>query len=215
MNVEQEWENARRTKPLKAVLTALKNMINARERCMYCLDSHGTDIEHFWPKSQYPERMFIWLNLLLSCAECQRIKGSQFPTASGNNPLLIDPTAEQPWDYLDFDPITGNLVARFDPVQDGYCSKGIATVETLQLDKREALAAGYKKTYRRLANLINEYLESALACSQKFVQSLFEADEHGLLGWCFHGNGQKEAPFSKLRSGDPETWSACIRLIGS
>jgi hypothetical protein len=27
---------------------------------MYCLDSHATDIEHFWPKTPYPQRMFVW-----------------------------------------------------------------------------------------------------------------------------------------------------------
>ena len=190
LDIEKEWDNARRTKLLKTVLVALKSMMGNRERCMYCLDSHGTDIEHFWPKTRYPDRMFVWLNLLLSCAECQRIKGTKFPLKDGS-PLLIDPTAEQPWDFLDFDPVTGNLVARFDPANSEFSSKGSATVDVLQLDQREALAAGYKKTYRRMSILVSEYLECASTNPGAFAQLLFDADEHGLFGWCVCGNGQK------------------------
>lgn len=33
------------------VRTVLRKMASGRERCMYCEDNEGTDIEHFWPKS--------------------------------------------------------------------------------------------------------------------------------------------------------------------
>jgi hypothetical protein len=95
-----EWKNARRTQPLQAVHATLKRMMGERERCMYCRDSHGTDIDRFWPKTPYPERMFVWLNLLLCCAGCRRIKGDRFPVA-GDQPLLVDPTAEDPWRHLE------------------------------------------------------------------------------------------------------------------
>ena len=116
LDIEREWKSARKTLPLKAVLASLKGMMGARERCMYCLDSHGTDIEHFWPKTPYPKKMFMWLNLLLCCTECGRFKGDRFPLAE-DQPLLIDPTAEDPWLYLDFDPVTALLTKspeRFD-----------------------------------------------------------------------------------------------------
>ena len=50
LDVEAAWKSARQTKPLKTVFAVLKNMDGNRQRCMYCGDSHGTDIEHFWPK---------------------------------------------------------------------------------------------------------------------------------------------------------------------
>lgn len=74
LNVPREWKKARDTATLRAVLAALREMMGERERCMYCLDSHGTDIEHFWPKTPYPERMLRWANLLICCAECGRFK---------------------------------------------------------------------------------------------------------------------------------------------
>lgn len=96
LQVNAEWKNARQTAPLQSVLAALKHIMGEHERCMYCLDSHATDIEHFWPKTPYPERLFLWPNLLLCCTECGRLKGDRFPLAEGQ-PLLIDPTAEEPW----------------------------------------------------------------------------------------------------------------------
>ena len=72
--------------------------------------------------------------------------------------MLIDPTAEEPWQYLDFDPTTGNVVARFDLDSDNWSPKGQGTVELLQLDRREALSVGYRRTYRRLAALVERHL---------------------------------------------------------
>ena len=107
LNIEAFWKSARQTKPIKATLGVLNKMAGNRHRCMYCVDSHGTDIDHFWPRKRYPERMFRWPNLFLCCTECGRFKGDDFPLENGS-PLLVDPTADDPWQFLDFDPATGN-----------------------------------------------------------------------------------------------------------
>lgn len=202
------WQTARQTAMLGAVLTTLRHMMGDRQRCMYCLDSHGTDIEHFWPKTPYPERMFVWLNLLLCCAECGRFKGDRFPLADGM-PLLVDPTSEDPWQCLDFDPTTGNIVARFDAGQNGYSVKGVETVKLLQLDQREAMASGYKKTLRRLSRVVEEVLRQVDPDATALIAALSDADDHGLLTWCFHGSGRNEAPFRDLRERHPDVWAAC------
>lgn len=206
--VEEVWKTARRTKPLKAVLATLKTMTGRRERCMYCSDSHGTDIEHFWPKSAYPERLFHWPNLLLVCTACGRIKGSRFPLRDGV-PLLIDPTAEEPWLFLDFDPATGNLVPRFDLLTGQWNSKGEETVRLLELDRREALATGYQATYRRIRALVETALQDFSRHPKELRDALGEADDHGLLGWCFTGTGQDLTPFCDLRRTRPDVWQAC------
>ncbi len=116
VNVDRAWAAARKTKSVggdgRSVLSTLRQMSGARQRCMYCLDSHGCDIEHFRPKAVYPERAFRWSNLLLCCTECGRFKGGRFPL-QGEAPLLIDLSAEDPWAHLDFDPDTGNISPRF------------------------------------------------------------------------------------------------------
>ena len=91
-----------------------------------------------------------------------------------------------------------------------YCSlKGIETVILLQLDRREALASGYKKTYRRLASLVENALEQDCPAAPDLISALREADDHGLLGWCFGASGQNEKPFCDLRSRFPEVWDHC------
>lgn len=206
------WQATRQTSTIKSVLTTLHHMTGDRQRCMYCLDSHGTDIEHFWPKTPYPERMYVWSNLLLCCTECGRFKGGRFPFTDGT-PLLVDPTSEDPWQCLDFDPTTGNIVAKFDVDQNGYSMKGVETVKLLQLDQREAMASGYKKTLRRLTRIVEDIIGKVAPDAVTLIAALSEADDHGLLTWCFHGSGQNEYPFRDLRVRHNDVWTACASAI--
>jgi len=192
----EAWKSARSSDAIKSnILPLLKAMAGKRERCMYCEDSHGADIEHFRPKTSYPDDMFTWENLLLCCTECGRFKGDQFPLKDGL-PLLVDPTAGEPWQFLDFDPTTGNIVARFDPLLGDWTAKGDATVEILHLNRREALASGCMKTYRRLKTLVESAMQQSDPDVLELDKRLREADDHGLLGWCFVGTGKNEKPFS-------------------
>lgn len=208
LNVEVEWTRARHNKPLQEAFTVLQDMAGPRERCMYCGDSHGTDIEHFWPKAPYPKRMFQWPNLLLCCTACGRIKGAQFPLIN-ELPALIDPSTENPWDFLDFEPQTGNIVARYDPERQQELLKGRKTVQVLQFDRREVMANGYKCTFRRIKRRIEEALEQASPDATTLLHDLNEADDHGLLGWCFDGLGSLISPFAELQARHPAVWAAC------
>ncbi|MBI5434839.1 MAG: hypothetical protein HZA52_18550 [Planctomycetes bacterium] len=190
----------------------LKRMAGPRERCMYCLDSHATDIEHFWPKAPYPERMFVWLNLLLSCAECGRFKGERFPL-DGRAPLLVDPTVEDPWQFLDFEPRTGIVMARYDDVAGQQEPKGVATVDLLQLNQREALSHGYLRTYSRLRAAVEGSLTTGVLDASRLLHGLRAADDHGLLGWCFSERGAQEAPFKDLRARHRQVWDHCVNEI--
>jgi uncharacterized protein (TIGR02646 family) len=82
-------------------------MASGRGRCMYCEDSQGTDIEHFWPKERYHSKAFSWENYLLACSHCNsNEKGTQFPThknkARQEIPSLINPTQDEPLEHLFF-----------------------------------------------------------------------------------------------------------------
>ena len=213
LDIEREWKSARQTKPLKTVHGTLKAMAGQRERCMYCCDSHGTDIEHFWPKTDYPDKAFQWPNLLLCCTECGRFKGNRFPIENAM-PKLVDPTVEDPWLFLDFDAATGVIVARFDLATGAENPKGAETVNGLQLDRREALNDGYLKTWRRLATSLEAVLNQGQPDANALIASLAELDDHGLLGWCFTGTGQNVAPFETLRVDHPIVWAACAQALG-
>ena len=206
------WKGRRASRHILAVSAALKRMAGPRQRCMYCVDSGGSDIEHFWPKSPYCDRMYIWENLLIACTECGRFKGNQFPRAEDGTPLLIDPTAEDPWDSLDFDPVTGNLNARYLLTTEAYSPQGEATAKVLHLDRREGMSAGYRKTYRRLCKLVTDWTDQHIAVD--YLEQLREADDHGLLGWFLHGSGRNESGFSRFRELYPDAWTVCQQSFG-
>lgn len=207
-NIEREWKTARQTKSVEVVLNVLRQMMGPRERCMYCVDSHGCDIEHFRPKARYPKRAFQWENLLLCCTECGRFKGDQYPMAN-HRPLLIDPTAEDPWLHLDFEPDTGNMVARWDQQANDWSAKGVKTIEVLRLDRREALEVVYKATFKRLSRIVQTQLGSGAIDAPSLQAELQGADDHGLLRWCFGPSGQTVAPFSALHQQHPNIWAEC------
>jgi uncharacterized protein (TIGR02646 family) len=96
----------------KEVKEALKKMFSGK--CAYC-ESHITHvdyghIEHFRPKSVFPDLCFAWDNLLLGCAICNgsNFKGTQFPEADAGGPL-VNPVEEDPVDFFqfEFDAVTG------------------------------------------------------------------------------------------------------------
>lgn len=213
LDINKLWKAARALPAMKGVMSSLQQATGPIARCMYCLDSHGSDIEHFRPKSRFPRFAFRWTNLLLCCTECGRFKGALFPQV-GRRPLLINPTAEDPWTHLDFDPATGNLTARFDVVNNEWFVKGKATVDVLQLDRREALAAVYRRSYRRLEMTVQTALaemELRLLPTAELCRRLIDIDDHGLLRWCLLGSGQTIAPFATLRTCHPAAWRFCVR----
>jgi hypothetical protein len=137
-----------------------------------------------------------------------RIKGTEFPLVD-SHPALIDPSTDNPWDFLDFDPQTGNIVARYDPASKQFLLKGAETVRVLELDRREAMARGYQRTFRRIKRVVEDALAAPQHDTAALLQSLSEADDHGLLGWCFDGLGSHMPPFSDLQKSHPDIWHAC------
>lgn len=212
LDTTADWKCARQTQSMGKVLSTLHAMVGERQRCMYCLDSHGSDIEHFRPKNRYHKYMYRWENMLLCCTHCGRIKGDQFPM-EGRRVLLVDPTKENPWDSLDFDPTTGSICARFDVQLDKWSLKGEKTVEVLHLDKREALSKGYLKTLRRLSETIRSELASGVINAVNLTEKLKSEDDHGLLGWCFSDRGRTLEPFSELQAQHPGVWAQCAKAL--
>lgn len=57
-SIDRIWKSARQTTTMQRIIETLQSMMGPRQRCMYCVDSHGSDIEHFWPKASYSNRAF-------------------------------------------------------------------------------------------------------------------------------------------------------------
>jgi hypothetical protein len=116
---------------------------------------------------------------------------------------LIDPSTENPWDFLTYDPDMGNIEAAFDASQNCESEKGLQTVAILGLNRRERLVNVYQKTYQRLVETVQSSSQSS---DTDLVNQLINADDHGLLGWCFSPQGKRQAPFDRLTHSHFEIW---------
>jgi hypothetical protein len=93
------WAADRTVRP--TIRLTLREMAPGLERCMYCGDNQGSDVDHFEPLSRNPARTFDWLNHLLACSICNsHFKRDQFPLAEDGTPLLLDPTIDDPLEHL-------------------------------------------------------------------------------------------------------------------
>lgn len=148
-------------KAFEEVRSTLASMATGRQRCMYCEDSAATDIEHFWPKSRYPEWAFTWANYLLACSGCNsNHKREQFPLDVSGGPLLIDPSAEDPRDHLILSVTTGKYQPRKHGGQES--PKGQKSIEIFGLD-RDILEKGRQDAWNTLPALLLSYDD---ACSR-------------------------------------------------
>lgn len=95
----RRWNSARRER--SEIRAYLAKMAPGVERCMYCGDNLGTDIDHFEPISRTPIRTFDWPNHLLACSFCNsNQKRSEYPCDEAGNGLLIDPSSDDPSVHL-------------------------------------------------------------------------------------------------------------------
>jgi uncharacterized protein (TIGR02646 family) len=212
------WEYARSTQAMRQVEKTLKQMAGRRERCMFCGDSRGTDIDHFWPLGRYRNRTFVWLNLLWSCTACNRYKLDKFALDEHGRPLLIDPTAEDPWDFLFYDRQTDNITARYDPARRDFNPRGTFTVEALAALTYEAVTDGRRRARRHLESAIKLFLNKAIqgvdgAARMELLESIRDSDEYGLVQWYFMREGREESPFLDLRREHPSLWEEIVEEL--
>ncbi len=212
-NIAATWKSARQTKSMKDVFRTLVQMSGKRERCMYCDDSRGTSIEHFWPKYSYRHKCFCWTNMLLLCQGCQSHKGNRFDTDRSGNPLLINPTEEDPWDFLFFEERTGILTGRYDLKLKSPDLKGAHTTDSRILPLNiEAVTEGRLRTKRSLQRAVHTFMlniergASLPQAEQELLETIGDNDDYGLSVWYFLRDGQSDPPFKQLKDKWPGTW---------
>lgn len=139
-----QWKSDKQNQsrnPLGRILEELKAMASGLERCMYCEDNAGTDVDHFWPKTSYPEKTFCWDNLLLACSCCNSGKLAEFPLTAAKTPILLDPTLDDPQQYLILIASTGQFEPR--AAEDGSDrTRAVETLRIFRLNSRRTLVRG-------------------------------------------------------------------------
>ena len=79
--------------------------------CAYCEEGCRGEVEHFRPRSQFPELVYEWSNLLLACHDCNHAKGPKWPSGGYIDPCDKSRSA-YPERFFDFDLTTGDLIPK-------------------------------------------------------------------------------------------------------
>ena len=93
--------------------------IDFHHRCAYCDDldniyngQESYAVEHFAPKTKFPQLMYTYDNLLYSCRFCNTSKSDDWPSDSPSINVVgehgyIDPCTDEYYEHLDRDDHTG------------------------------------------------------------------------------------------------------------
>ena len=161
-------------------------MCSGAQRCIYCEDSVGDEVEHIRPKDLYPCTVFVWTNFVYACGRCNVSKSNKFAILSNNctidvtrrsrapvisprpgQPVFLNPRVENPLDFLDLDlDDTFHLVARDDiaPIDQ---ERAEFTINTLKLNRDVLLRARATAFGSYLARLYEYVSKRAIATPQQ------------------------------------------------
>lgn len=99
------------------IKSALTHSSNGKCAFCECIPSEGgyIQVEHFAPKSLYPDQTFIWNNLLPACAQCNILKSNHDTVTEP----IVNPYDQVPADYFDYDSLSMKPIAgpNFDTAQ--------------------------------------------------------------------------------------------------
>jgi uncharacterized protein (TIGR02646 family) len=206
-----EWQSFRPSVAAKPVVAELKRMAGVTGRCFYCSDGKGADVEHFFPVAEKAAYTMRWSNLLWVCPECNRKKNATFPEEN-EEPLLIDPSATDPWRQLVPDISTGMLAPRFHgQIPDRGATE---TLRVLDILNQEAVAEGRRKSIRRLLRAASKLAGSAdLPAKSEELWLAVDDDDYGVAAWFALWEGQDSMPFSTIKQTRPQMWRHFVRRV--
>jgi hypothetical protein len=151
-SARRSWKNSARAK--MGIRNALFHVASGVERCMYCGDSRGTDIDHFQPIAVAPLRTFDWKNHLLACSTCNsNEKRDAYPCDQAGQSLLIDPSIEDPADHIKLELSEGVYAA--------LTHKGCASITVFGLNRAD-LRKGRSDAFIRCKSMLRDYRNSKI-----------------------------------------------------
>ncbi len=175
-----------KTNPVfRAVKVTLSQMCSGARRCFYCEDSVADEIDHFWPKSLYPSKVFDWDNFNFACSNCNRPKWKHFAVfhpedrseydlsqhdstfeALEGDPVLLNPRVDDPMEYAILDLLgTFNFYAKpgFSSEHQRRFEFTYQKVLKLNHEDREPLRQGRMEAFADFKNAIFALFSKTMA----------------------------------------------------
>jgi len=79
--------------------------------CGYCEEISRGEMDHFRPKSRFPELVYDWSNWVFACHDCNNFKGEKWPTGGFIDPCSRSRVA-RPEVYFSFDTLTSEIIPK-------------------------------------------------------------------------------------------------------
>ena len=143
-----------------AVREKLSEMCAGAQRCVYCEDSVGDEVEHIKPKDLYPEDVFRWSNYVYACGTCNgrknnkysvitkdgrvevtRPRGAAITPPMPGEPAFVNPRVEDPLALMAMDLLGTFFVLPRDGLDAVEADRADFTIETLDLNRDLLLEA--------------------------------------------------------------------------
>lgn len=219
--VKKKWDKSTTTKSMKRIRRVLASSTGKTERCVYCQDSQATTLDHYRPKSEFHDLVFLWSNLLIACQPCNLAKGDALPVAANDSILFVDVYEEDPWSYIEYSNATDLYTARWIETEGGDLiedPKGDETLKTMNSRLGcQAVIEGRRKARIRIEGAIRRYMDCDDPDLSTNIDSLKEEvaddDSYGLFDWFFRWEGKNFEPFRSFRLHHPSAWQAVVEHI--
>lgn len=199
----RRYSNARKAKWFESVVKELGELAGPGERCMFCSGSEASDVEHYKPKSVFPQLAMTWENYLWSCTPCNRGKLDRFPPDTGPGGRLINPLDENVWDFFFIDDF-GLLTPRYDRQANTLNPRAVTTRDMLSLN-RDALQISRKQRIENLKRdvynclkLMNLKKLTKKAASEQVEIWKAESWQPDVADFYLNGPGRKSSPFREF-----------------
>ena len=185
--------NKRSNSTFREVRRSLTRLCSGAQRCVYCEDSVGDEVEHIQPKDLYPCLVFVWSNYVYACGRCNGAKSNKFAVIAGGRlkdatrgrnapvtppppgqPVFLNPRVDDPLDFLHLDLGTFFVVAR----EGGRVldqERAEFTIEALNLNRDVLMhaRAGAFGAYRaRLFEYVRKRDQVEIAKRQAMIEGL-------------------------------------------
>lgn len=154
-DIQDAWKAIQKDPAWPELQSALRAIFH--DKCAYCEIIVPRDVEHYYPKSRYPDRMFLWTNLLFACKNCDTDKGQRFPVVHGQ-PQLIDPCDGDPALYITWDLPSGRPI----PTEDaGRKERALQTLDALPQLRHQSLADERRRVAQYFQFLLAQAVEES------------------------------------------------------
>jgi uncharacterized protein (TIGR02646 family) len=200
---EKRYNNARRAKWFRHVWMTLGKMAGEGERCMLCSGSEAAQVEHFRPKTIFPELAMTWENFLWCCGVCNQAKGNRFPPDTEFSGKFINPIDENVWEFFFLDEF-GNLTPRWRKERDDYDPRAFSTWKLMKLDRQVLQECRQKRRIdliQRVKDTVALYRRRKLSTKDLKARRaawLAQPFQPDVADYYLNGPGGKERPFRQF-----------------